>query len=924
MKKNLFKNFYIIYSLAFCLLAVGIFIYYPLQGRTLVWKNDGYMQSYRAMLYLSQSIRDSIRVFLSGGGLSFENFYMAIGEGDDVITSLSYYCVGDPFLLPAILVPASKLYIYYSLAMLLKMYLAGLFFSWLLREAAISSFSARLCGSLLYAFSFWAILNAGRHPFFLTPLVFFPLLLCGIERVIEKGHMSLLAIGTALCAVSNFYLFVSVVILTILYVAVRLLWQYGRNFKELLGSLGRIFAGAVTGSLIGMVILLPNYMVVLSSARVGGSNTNRLLYPWSYYLSLPGRLLSSHDALEDGFWTCLGFTGLYLAALALCFAVKKSRGALLLKILNGLALLMLLFPLAGRLMNGMTYVTNRWCCFLSALAAYTIAWAMERAGKEELCLNKGIFAAFLAVFSLFILLIPSSRGADTLSQLLLSFLVIIGIILIKRKRIVVPAYVTGAFLTAMTLLTLLLQGFFFNSSFGSDYASEGKSVEEVRDYINANDAGAVREYAASLGDESFYRIGSEKPTLNSGFTAGISALQHYWSVGNSFVPYFREKLSLTEGNSYNYKTDDKKAIVMALACTKYYTIPTGWSEPAPYGYEKKEEIFIKGAPVDNSRYDIYESENALPLGYSYGNLILQEEWENLDPAEKQEAMLYAAILPQGCHIAEDMASACLSAEEIKSRLSSRKPEQSLVMPENDSVKYSCDDEGGLVFEVSENEACIEFSLEDSLPEAETYVYAAGISYEPYDGDTMYQGRKSSVYMTVSSNASMKGIISYRFTDDAHYDGRDTYMENTGYSREAPQGVYLTFSRKGRYSFRELSVYQQPMGGLSQAAEGLRENSLETEGLFGDELTGKISCGKPKLLCLSIPYSEGFRAYVDGERSELINVNFKNMGLFLTEGSHDIYITYSTPYLGWGLKFMLAGLILLLAMLAAEGRSNERA
>lgn len=919
------KKFYIEYTGLFLILCAAVFGYFFFTGRTLIWKNDGWMQSYRALMHYSVALRNSIRGLITGKGWHFEQFFMAIGEGDDVITSLSYYCVGDPFSALAVLVPASKMYLYYCLAMLLKLFVGGVFFSWLCRETEIKNDKAILAGSLIYSFCYWGMLNAARHPFFLTPLTFFPLVIAGIERVIRKKSFRLLAIGVGFCGLSNFYLFVSVVIITVIYVAVRLLFGYLKNPKEMFSNLGRIFTGSVIGSLIAAVILVPNYMVVLSSSRVGGDNTNALLYPYNYYGALLGRLIAGHEAHLDGFWTCLGFTGVWLLAIAFLLSVKGDKKAFMIKIYWAVSILLLLFPIAGRMMNGMTYVTNRWCFLLAVLAAYTVTYASElflTAEKNAISSEDNlssttdyrIMVVFLILYTLLVSLLPQSRGIDTLLQLLIAMLLMF-LLKISGSRLSAKWCIIGG-----CVLAIALQGFFQNSSYGADYASEAKTFEEARGYLNANDAGAVREYAIANNDADFFRIGSERATLNSGFSSDISTIQHYWSVGNASVPQFREKLSLTEGNSYNYKTDDKKAIIMALAGAKYYTIPTGWSEKAPYGYEKRDEVFVKGAQVDNSRYDVYESDYALPIGYTYKNIITADEWDRLDAAKKQEALLYAAVIGDEDlkNTADtDITNSGLTAEELSQKLVSRELSYEAILPEDGSITRA-----GNTFEVATSGAQMQLLI-SGLDNSETYLYTKGFSYMPYDGDTMYQNRKSSVYLSLELPEGGKGIITYRFKDDAHYDGRDTYMENAGYSEKAPEYMKVKFSRAGRYSFDEFSVFAQPMDILGAAAGQLKEDSLICEpvadtsgyvrvlGVVNDTLTGTVNCSRDEVLCINIPYSTGFKAYVDGSRAELIKVNYKNAGLFLKKGEHEIKLTYETPYLNVGKLLTLLGIMILI-------------
>ena len=53
------------------------------------------------------------------------------------------------------------------------------------------------------------------------------------------------------------------------------------------------------------------------------------------------------------------------------------------------------------------------------------------------------------------------------------------------------------------------------------------------------------------------------------------------------------------------------------------------------------------------------------------------------------------------------------------------------------------------------------------------------------------------------------------------------------------------------------------------------------------------------MVLAIPYSKGFTAYVDGEKTELKKANTMYMAVELEEGHHTIQLIYCTPYIKTG-------------------------
>ena len=83
-----------------------------------------------------------------------------------------------------------------------------------------------------------------------------------------------------------------------------------------------------------------------------------------------------------------------------------------------------------------------------------------------------------------------------------------------------------------------------------------------------------------------------------------------------------------------------------------------------------------------------------------------------------------------------------------------------------------------------------------------------------------------------------------------------------------------------------------------------------------------------LLFLSIPYSEGWTAYVDGKEQEITPIGDAFIGLELDAGKHDIELKYSPEGFGTGLLIsigslaVMAGLSVLFELLNRKGAAKD--
>lgn len=102
---------------------------------------------------------------------------------------------------------------------------------------------AVMAGALTYVFCYWAIYNAARHPYFLNPMIYFPMLIMGIEKILRKEKPYLFILSVCLSAVSNFYFFYMLALLTAVYAMIRLVAGYRTAFRQGIGMLFKLGGG---------------------------------------------------------------------------------------------------------------------------------------------------------------------------------------------------------------------------------------------------------------------------------------------------------------------------------------------------------------------------------------------------------------------------------------------------------------------------------------------------------------------------------------------------------------------------------------------------------------------------------------------------------------------------------------------------------
>ena len=79
----------------------------------------------------------------------------------------------------------------------------------------------------------------------------------------------------------------------------------------------------------------------------------------------------------------------------------------------------------------------------------------------------------------------------------------------------------------------------------------------------------------------------------------------------------------------------------------------------------------------------------------------------------------------------------------------------------------------------------------------------------------------------------------------------------------------------------------------------------------------------KLLCMTIPYSSGWRAYIDGVETEILKADTMYMAVDVPEGTHQIEFYYCTPYLKTGAGLSGLGILSVIGIVIFRYRNGRK-
>lgn len=488
----------------------------------------------------------------------------------------------------------------------------------------------------------------------------------------------------------------------------------------------------------------------------------------------------------------------------------------------------------------------------------------------------------IIIYGILALLIPSTQVVKLEAALLLLTGVIILMLQTEmfRKR----KTLQEATVFLLVILSLSFNGYAFYSPAFIKYSDEFMTRSEVD-----NTSQGVLSLIAGIRDTSFYRIETYgDKTQNEALNLDYNDVSGYFSLmDGAITSYFKGLELINQKAAIRFDDLDNRTILDALAGVKY--IVTTDETAAPYGYKRIDKI-----EEESIEYYLLENEFALPLGYTYDNYMLAEDYDKLNALEKQNALLNAVILDNdnnlGSKAEQDMANMGMGIKKLDYR----------IIPDNNiSINNNT---------IQANKAGASITLEfTSEPETETYVRFMKL---------MINNKLLEEFLIKGENGADKNIVVGSVHHNGYF-GKENYLVNTGYSETGKSWVKIIFPTKDTYSYNGIEVYSLDMNYYKQQLQALQQSTFKNINMSSNRVEGDITLSQDGIMALSIPFSKGWSAYVDGVKTTLLHGNIMYMALPLVAGSHHIVLSYTTPLIKAGGMVSLLSLVIFIGIIVYD-------
>lgn len=900
MRKKPYWLFY--YSLPALFSIFAIYLFITLFDKNLFCAGDGWVMQYTAAEYA----REFWRHVLTGSWTAID---FTIGEGMDPLISMAYYGLTDPMTL--LTVPFSKeaLPAVYNVLTLFKLYFSGVMFG-LYATTKSKDHHAIAMGALTYAFSGFMVLWLFSSGILSTGYLF-PLLLYAIDKAFDKQKYTMFAWCTVFAYLTNYYAAAIVSCMLMVYAVLRIFMAKHWD-KATLFSYSKIVFAHLIGILSASFVLIPIAFALSGGSRgvSAGYADSMLWFNVEYYLDLLISLFTPFTNAQN-YWVSVyksltHFICIAAPSLILFLKHKTTKGSSerLLKWCLLIATCFMCIPVFSKLLNMWMYATHRWAFAASMVIGMIVVWAVPHFATmgwktkiaSAVCLIGGACATLLNMYP---------RGA---------IMAIIGAVIASAIMLIKPRKMTAYIATALSLI-MFITSTFVGNAYSTQFCFE--NIEEQENHTF---------YAAvTLSDEEleqFIRVGmsNNRNDTNAGTLLGYNTTTAVWNIMPAEVCEYNSSINAFPNMETDWWSDgwDNRTALYTLAGTQYYIIDQKQDMFAPYGFSLYKTVTIDTPERDTEQVtcNVYTNDYNPGVGYVFDNTLSTEAFEKLDIAQKQAALMKYAVTDNSDNNTADVTTFevphTVTKSDGKISLQAVIPEgyevylevdKIVQLPNSNQVKVH----GYQSWQAQQN--IVGSTTSASAKSAMNTDHVAYVEVTNAAGQTaqkMMRAQRAQAHL-VTSNSNRIVCLGHQLAGDTTID--IIYLPEY----VALNNIKLYAMQTSEYTTSALKLKESAWQNVEYSKRG--DNSSFISGTVTTETNGVFQ--------VAVPYSSGWKAYVDGQEVPVFVSGIKYMGIEVSAGKHEIRFEYSTPGLITGTVLSTIFIMLLLVWSLHERGIFER-
>lgn len=770
-----------------------------------------------------------------------------------------------------------------SFLIALKVSLASTFFCFYLKHS--KEFSKNNCTSVAFSvlYSFCGYFVAYYwNLMWLDAFMLLPLVVLGIERIINDKKCLLYIISLSITIFSNYYLGYMICIFSVMYAIMYYFGKYSFNSKyvqlnkdikislikkitnlRLPVSITKFIISSLSAVLLCAFSLLPLYFILQNSSATSGEfpqdcNTYFKTFDFlvNHFAGLDPTIRSSGDNVLPNIYCgviTLLLSLLYLFIKSISIKEKVTR------------ILMLIFLYFSFNLNILNYIWHGFHfpndlpyrqSFLYSFIILTIAYkALLRINEIT---NKDIVKIGIGVLTFII--IAEKIGSKNIieSTILISgiFIIIYTLILILFNKFKLQKFVMSTILLCCVIIEILVAN-------TDNYVMDQKKVNYTGDYSSFQQ---VKQEISKNEKSPFYRM--ELTDLNTRMDPcwfGYNGISIFSSMAYEKVANLQYNLGMFGNyiNSYTYFM--QTPIYNSMFGIKYVIDNTN---------DKKfnQELYTKIKTIN--KYKIYKYNYSLPVAFCSNFELQQWSPTNSNPFVNQNNFIYYST----------------GIDDVLSSLFVNDIEYNNINDFGDNLNS-----GNYSYYKTYNDSSASFTMNYVLD------------------------RKQNVYIYVKSDNIDKNTITVRADgcDICNQNINEEYILDCGVWEEGTViSIDIPIKDNKNSGNVDCNAYGLDISKFKNAYKILNNSSMKITQFKESNFKGTINAKKAGILCTSIPYDTSWKVYVDGmqvDDKDIKKIGDSLLGVTMSKGKHELEFKYVPKGLFAGALISILVLICLIIL-----------
>lgn len=822
------------------------------------------------------------------------------GLGGDLYSEFSYYYSTSPFFYLQFAIKALfgvaggdfySTQLWRLIFSIVKETLCMVLLYALLKQERKSDFSASIA-AIVYGCSFWFIDNSFAFDFMTDAMIWPPLVIMAFNHYEKTRSWLPLCVAVAFSFANSFYfgyincLFYLVFALVFLYQ--KLPGKTSRSILIYVKKLGRLTGIVIVSILLAAVAFFPSVMAFLNADRTPIPSSFTLLPSLEFLKILPEILFfkgGSFFAAESQTYA------LPLVVLLVFFIdFKKVDTPTKRKTILAVTFLILwMIPAISSVMNGFSYLSNRWCYLIFFVIAYALPnWleALIAQKRIRVCALGGIgvvLAVCIATHD-YRVLDASSAGSYyfppiCVSDLLFFFLQFAFIAcLFFLQKTTIPHRIKllkGAALTAFICATLiampygpyaLTSGFRNNVGIGTTQDSQ-----ELNQLFEGDEATQQAYRTLNVPPDEFFRTNDEETSRNfndNGFEERFE--NRSWLLGTYPVSAYNSLIS--KDISRWLKIDH--CVTPTTKTASYYQgfghrlfLENAWGVRYKFNTNKTSNTYGY-QPSSFQGTDILENTYANGIDLWYDSSAPSSSYDSWSYAEKDAALLQTAAIDDPAALPH-LPQASIDLRETI---------QTIDLANSNITFSNCSFADGTLV-ADHDDAAITIPLSAQTDAGE---YLLSFTATKQDG--------TSFLMSVNGEQYWSPAHDFRWGYPT-----DTYA----FCPPEASGKITVGISEGSYTVSNAKLQFSSYRNLEQWTDQRNLYNLENLSITNNKIKGTINNQSVGILSLSVPYNRGWTCIVDGKAQDTISVHDIFTGIYLEPGDHTVELTYTNQSFNTG-------------------------